>query len=160
MKMMILIAGIFTASSEAALMDDYEFHGNSCHSTTPGLTARISQYGVYNASSTQAMTVACPVVLPELVYTSGFLAFWGYNRNDNDDLSCTINFSSTEGSGLQSRNAVIANSGTPLQSGKSGRLVPTADNINFWMYCRIPPTQNGAASHVTRVILSMEYASQ
>jgi hypothetical protein len=155
MKILAMAAGIFATGSEAA-SNYYKIYGNSCFSATPGLTARITNSGIYNPSSTEAMTVICPITVPDVNYTEGYIGFSGWLRNATDNLSCTLNFSSTDGLGTNSNKATISTSGAFVQYA-SARVNPAAGNSNAWVHCRIPKTYDATPSYLTRVVLTLTY---
>jgi hypothetical protein len=141
MKMLVLAAGVFATKSES-YTDYYRIYGTSCHSITPGLMGEVFQYGIGNPSSTQALNVVCPVTVPELNYTEGYLAFTGYDRNGADDLSCSMNFSNNDGNVLNSVSTAT----------------PTGAQKILWLGCRIPPTYNGGwMSILTALNINLKY---
>jgi hypothetical protein len=159
MKMLVLVAGIFATKSESFTTNYYRIHGASCHSTTPGLTGEAFQYGIGNPSSTQALNVACPVTVPELNYTEGYLAFLGYDRHGTDAVSCTMNFTNNDGS--ISNSVSTATTGSDLSKVKYGngvRVSPTGVQKILWLNCRIPPTYNGGwMSILTSLYIGLTY---
>jgi hypothetical protein len=159
MKMLVLVAGIFATKSESFTTNYYRIHGASCHSTTPGLTGEAFQYGIGNPSSTQALNVVCPVTVPELNYTEGYLAFTGYDRNGADDLSCSMNFSNNDGNVLNSVSTATTGSDlSKLKFGNGVRVTPTGAQKILWLGCRIPPTYNGGwMSILTALNINLKY---
>lgn len=98
MNILIAAAGMLAFRAEAGSAY-FKIQGNSRHSTTAGVPAIPTRYGIYNASSSKAMEVICPVQAPDAQFTYGYIGFAAYQRNPNDALSCTLNFTSPDGNG-------------------------------------------------------------
>lgn len=158
LSILVMVAGIL-ATKTAANTDQYEIHGSSCHSTTPGLMGEAAQWGLGNNSPTQALVVVCPVTVPQKNYTEGYISLSGYDRHPTDALSCTINFSSDDGGGLNSaKSSTTGVDLTKVKYGNGVRATPTATRNILWVSCRIPPKDSqGWMSVLTSVYFTMTY---
>lgn len=156
-KMLAVAAGILAIRSEAAT-NYYSVHGSICHSITPGVMGEVAQHGLGNNSSTQALTVACPITVPYRNYTEGYLSLSGYDRSANDYLSCTMNFADDTGNSYNTATSkTTGSSNYDIRYGNGVRVSPTATGSMMWITCRIPPTYNGWMSVLTSVYATMTY---
>ena len=156
-KLLAVAAGIFATVTEADT-DYYNVHGTNCHSTTLGLMGEAAQHGLGNGNSAQALTVACPVTIPEKNYTEAYLNFSGYDRSGNDNLSCTLNFSDDTGNSFSTATSkTTGSSNYSIKYGNAVRIYPTNAQTVMWINCRIPPTNNGWMSVLTSVYTTLSY---
>jgi len=157
MKIWVVVAAVFAAKSEATT-DYYRIYGNSCHSITHGLTGEYAQHGFGNNSSTQALTVVCPVTVPDENYSEGYIGMAGYDRHPTEILSCTMNFSSPDGNVLNTATSKTSGSDNfNVKYGNGVRVSPTSDHHILWESCRIPPKSGGWMSVLTSVYLNLTY---
>jgi hypothetical protein len=158
MKFLFLAAGLCAARSAEAASLYYNLHGNSCFSTTPGLVGNTSNTGVWNPSSTTAMTVSCPLQIPDKIYTQQYIGIAAYNRNINGPVSCTFSMISDDGKGATSATASIVGTGADVKYA-SARNFPAATHVNPSLTCRIPPLPSGGGSFsfLTSVYIVLDY---
>ena len=152
-----LATALVTArTASATTYNDYQIQGVSCFSATAGKTPAYSQYGVN--SSTTAMDVSCPIILPGHNYSYGYIQLDGYNRSSVDKISCSI--VGTQGDG---NNPVVGtaylSANSPSFQASSVSIYPNTSLFNnvMYLYCHLPaPTAQGY-SHLTSIFLTTGY---
>jgi hypothetical protein len=160
---------------------EYRIHGQSCTSTSPGLTPGYSQYGVYAPGMT-AINVTCPLFVhtswqpkdstgaahllaprlpPYRPYTSAIMLIGGYSRIAADPVRCTL-----ANTALLGGQRVAATAAIPFKNGSgsvgAASLAPalsTTYQFDGWMFvtCRLPPRSALGFSHLTTISVQVKY---
>lgn len=153
----ILAAALCAASSASAATYDYLIKGTSCVSTTPGNNGTHGQWGIFNDNTAAAMTVTCPLPLPNKNYLSATLQVRGYNRNAADPLSCTLLSTDLNGDLPATGTANVPFHATLPMTGNAGlNPVPLTNWIS--LSCRIPArTAANGRSYLTSIYVAANY---
>lgn len=156
-KSFLLAVAVLGARAASAATVDVLIHGNSCVSTTPGVTPVYTQYGIYNGSTTTALNVTCPISLPNHNYTSGYIQMTAWTRNSPDAVFC--NFSATDAFGnspYSTRATAYYNQGNPQIVGAN--LGGNVSSPYLYLTCHIP-MQSAALgkSYLSSIYLAASY---
>lgn len=141
--------GLSAAASLPALANDVMYHGNFCSPNRSYInTIERNQWGVHNSSTSSTATVQCPFDLPfnaSLRVNSVWVTV--YDRNPNQDVSCTLIGVGLEGNTLWTRTSSSNGSGAAHQF--LSFSPPNTFTPSMNMVCSLPPATNSGVSHVT-----------
>lgn len=154
-KLFLLSAMVGVAESSAARIS-YQVHGNSCVSATAGLSAQNTQFGIYNPSNATTMVVSCPITVPRMAYTEGFLGISAYSRHNTNMVSCTLGATTDDGNNLATGTAKVTMNSPNLQYA-TARLYPPGTEPSFYLNCRIPPYTASGYSYLTTAYFNLYY---
>ena len=155
MPLLILAATLCGAKAASALTNDYLIKGTSCVSVTSGNNGVHTQWGIYNAN-TAAMTVTCPLPLPNKNYLSASVQVRGYNRNAADPLSCTLLSTDLNGDLPSSGLANVPFHATAPMTGTAWvNPVPLTNFLS--LSCRIPSQTATGKSYLTSIYVVANY---
>jgi len=155
MKFLALALALGTAQFASAGSTTFDLSGNSCVSTTAGVPAIATRYGIYNAS-VGPLHVACPIQVPYAKYTQGYIGISGYNRNQYDPLSCSLSMSTDDGGYASGGAATIVNA-SPYVQYASRSMVPSVASEVVWADCHIPGAVSGSYSYLTSILITVNY---
>lgn len=158
MKYLFLAAGLCGAVRSEATDHYYlKIFGSSCISFTTGVIAEVNQWGIDNPSTTQAMDVTCPIVVPSQNYTQMYLGIGGYNRSNYDALSCNLNMSNDDGYSLTQLSVAVRKQAGPGVVYATGYNYAAAGQHNAWVTCHVPSASGTGWSYLTSLNITLDY---
>src|SRR5258708_3151954 len=143
-----LVAGVLTADNDAnATRSDREYVGAGCYRISAGFgTESIFAGTISNPSSTDDMTVMCPLSKMYSHVDSAFIVV--YDRNTTLNISCTLYTEYSSGSQVLNVGQTQYSTGfnSNYQILHYSPLLASGDY--YYAICTIPRVDNGQYSHV------------
>lgn len=144
-----LLGGILLAATDASAIDTYRASGATCYKI--GTAGTLSFFGgtIDNLSSTDTLTVMCPLLRDQASMNSGSVEM--FDRHTTLDVACTIFAEGATGSTVASDSASVHSDGfaSDFQTRNWG-AIPTFSDDYHYATCTLPPTQSGNVSHLVR----------
>lgn len=155
-KALVLAGALIAARAESAGTADFLIHGNSCVSTTPGVSPIYTQWGPYNPSSTSAMMLSCPVPFPNHNYTSGYMQVSAWTRNTGDQVFCNYAGTDNYGGNLTYVQAKVPYSGGGPNLGTASLYLTNSSDF-LYVTCHIPMATGNGYSYLSTIYVSGNY---
>lgn len=143
-----LVVALASASASANRMHDQS--GVGCISASGTMTnLERSQYGVHNPSSTDGLTVECPVFADAPSTGAPTATVFGidaYDRNSSLDVSCDLQRTAGNGNVTYTTHLQTSGSSAAVQG---LTVLPNVSSLGIWhLRCWLPQATSDGFSHV------------